>query len=275
MVSAGQLRTTVIGCSEPRLSYEMERNRCPSGDTAKSPHDARSDTANSVADVPSSSAWRRPDTHRYEMPVVCEIEELPSGRVPPWRTPSSRRYPQLWRHGREGRDVHLVSSRFVREERHRVPVRREPQLNFVEARAEQDGRRTRSLEGKRQYVVVAERRPLLEGQRLPVWRYIGRPLVSSGWQQCVLGARDCVSAKEMRRAAAIGHEDHTTPSRSHTGQDSLVTSEVSRVSPPRTRSSTHRSSDPDPWLPSDRRARGRRRARAGRFGNCRESRSLR
>jgi hypothetical protein len=33
----------VIGCSVPRLSYERERSRRPSGDTAKSPHDARSD----------------------------------------------------------------------------------------------------------------------------------------------------------------------------------------------------------------------------------------
>jgi len=35
---------------------------------------------------------RRPDGHRYEMPVVCEIEELPSGRVSAWNTPPSRRY---------------------------------------------------------------------------------------------------------------------------------------------------------------------------------------
>ena len=35
---------------------------------------------------------RRPDGHRYEMPVVCEIEELPSGWIPAWKTASSRRY---------------------------------------------------------------------------------------------------------------------------------------------------------------------------------------
>ena len=35
---------------------------------------------------------RRPDRHRDERPVVGEIEELPSGRVPPWKTPSSCRY---------------------------------------------------------------------------------------------------------------------------------------------------------------------------------------
>ena len=37
-----------------------------------------------------------------------------------------------------------------------------------------------------------------------------------------------------------------SPSRSHTGNDSLVRSAVSRVSPPRTRSSTSRSGDPRP-----------------------------
>ena len=120
--------------------------------------------------------------------------------------PSSHRHSPLWRHCREGRDEDFIAPRLVGEEAAARPSGENRSWTSSEGEpSSTDGEPGASRERRRR---SAERRSLLEGEGLPVWRHVIRPLEAAGRQQRLLRRRHEVLAKEMRRTAPIGHEDH-------------------------------------------------------------------
>ena len=73
-VPAGQLRTTVSGCSLPRTSETMARNRVPSADTAKSLHVGRAGRDKDGHRRSQLERRRRTDGEGHHVAFVGEIE---------------------------------------------------------------------------------------------------------------------------------------------------------------------------------------------------------